>query len=1454
MGYLSGDRLEWHRWWLPFGEDVTLWEGLLPDPDRDYLRYLNKNLIRLSDSADRRARILLADRGMGKSTELEQEVARLRSAGAHVELVDLGTFATGHEVKLAIEDVVQRWQEAGADELVLALDGFDEPLVDIGNLSDLLIRALGALDHERLRVIVASRSSLWRQSLLTAFSSWWGQDQTVVLELAPLTDTDIAMAAESEGGEGTAFLDAVRAAGAGPLAAQPITLRLMLSAAKSGALPGRQLEVYQRGVAGLAEEVAPRRIERRRTGAVLPKRLRAASRLAAVSLLSGRPSIVQIGSSSQDSTQLALDELADDRVTAEELLDVWDSALMKGDDQARTWCHHSVAEYLCAAELANLPPDTVMSLLAAPDQPGRLLPQLEETAAWVATMSADAFDRLVEQRPELLLNPDLRGRPPEDRMRVGKAVIAQLTAGRVISDRSAFDALAYPGVEEDLRPLLAPDQPSWLRREAVRMVAATETRALDAHLLALVEAVAGAPDAEYTAEMQLSGMAANALRGCTQQAVVVRLHSLLGDAFTPATVRAGIVESLFPAQLSVSQLLTLVAPQDRFRQPFGRMVLYTLQRAVKSGRVTAADLLEWFRALPPSGDNDPRARALAATAARDVLTAESAGSARWENAVSVISGLLRGAGSLREWTAPDVTALGPTLRRQLTQKLTEGKNDESLVGTLIERELIRREDLTWWLDRLQDGLTGSGDRGLSAGAVVRQLAWEILDHDQLLAVARNRCQANDALGTVGAQEFEPAVVAMRRDQRAKQQRLHAKRLAEQAEREFSPGRLDIALAAGDLISVLGELRKDPSREQRPPGPTGPIAAWSMLGSDFRVAVASLAVDHLSADELDLTDHEVVYDLMEALEIVTTVEPSRLDGVPADRWFEWLPALLRSPGGYGAAQICLHRAQALDPQRAGKILCDRLEEQVGSHMHLGARLSSTLPSGVLETLADRALGHARDPAVNVDSLAGLLDIAGRGRPHETAQVALEHLRRCPSTPPPAGVRDRNDPALASWMRAVDAARALMVTMALCEVFDELLATFASVPALAIEAVRGLDAGQTWSVWKSLEADQLAQLYLWAKRNIQVRRHGPGVVVHTDRAEELSNDVLSILISRGDEDAVAALEDLADKTSNVWLKHEAAQIGAALIASSARRPSPRAVLTVLADPHKRAVTTTSQLAEVILDELGRFGQDLLRNRALRRRLWQKQRPGTNWDGTYVPVEENHLSDELKLELEQRLKGRVAMLREVQIQSRLSTTSGDFPDLLSVVLSTDESTMSLPIEVKGNWHEDVVTALSTQLADRYLDGPLGTEGIYVVGFFYGDKWAPTDTRRRAQASRRTREELEIELQGAAERVRDRGRTVHVRVLDIPLDIDSTTAVPGMKAALAKKGAPAKKAPASKTAAENARAMATSKRASPASKVARSTKSSADNSVPAPKAAPAQKVASATKPPAKKFTKEQE
>lgn len=381
--------------------------------------------------------------------------------------------------------------------------------------------------------------------------------------------------------------------------------------------------------------------------------------------------------------------------------------------------------------------------------------------------------------------------------------------------------------------------------------------------------------------------------------------------------------------------------------------------------------------------------------------------------------------------------------------------------------------------------------------------------------------------------------------------------------------------------------------------------------------------------------------------------------------------------------------------------------------------------------------------------------------------MEHLGRCPAPPEP-GVRNPDDPKVAAWLRAATAARALIASRALHEFLPDLLAAFDRQPELALEAIRSSDAWQARSSWKGLTSAQLAELYLWARDRMPSPLCRPGVAVSTDRAEELRPDVLEILRRRADHASAEAYRLVADRTGEVYLRAEADKMAAEVASTVSAPPSAEAVLTVLQEPTHRAVTSVAQLADVVLTELDGLAKDLLSDRGLRARFWQRQREGTKWAGSWVPVEETELSTQLKAELERRLEGRVAVVREVEIQAALSGSGGDYPDLLSISLSTDTVQLHLPGEVKGNFHPKVVPSLRSQLADRYLSGPSGTVGVYVVGYFRGAKWDSMDKTRRRIAGRLSIEDLRSALEAEAQAAASSGKTVHVRVIDIPLDLD--------------------------------------------------------------------------------------
>lgn len=93
-----------------------------------------------------------------------------------------------------------------------------------------------------------------------------------------------------------------------------------------------------------------------------------------------------------------------------------------------------------------------------------------------------------------------------------------------------------------------------------------------------------------------------------------------------------------------------------------------------------------------------------------------------------------------------------------------------------------------------------------------------------------------------------------------------------------------------------------------------------------------------------------------------------------------------------------------------------------------------------------------------------------------------------------------------------------------------------------------------------------------------------------------------------------------------------------------------------------------------------------------------------------------------------------------------------------------ISVFVEVKGIWHDEVETAIEHQLADRYLSGARSLTGIYLIAAFASEHWAPADTRR-AKARKYDPDALRQLLEDEAERLSADGKTVLVRVVPFKL-----------------------------------------------------------------------------------------
>jgi hypothetical protein len=239
--------------------------------------------------ADRRCVVLLGEPGMGKTSALAAGLAlRPRTEALQSLNLDLGIYASEDRLVRAVfeSETVRAWQ-SGSELLCLTLDGFDEALNRVETLDRLLGDYLRTWDCERLFIRLVCRTADWPQTLRPVLEDRFGDAN--MHELLPLRRSDAGVLLRAAGLDADQVLAAVEQAHIVPLAARPLTLRLIQSAiSPDGSLPGSARALYERGLFALLDEMNPARRGSMRPLGGAARRMGAAERIAALSTFGGR--------------------------------------------------------------------------------------------------------------------------------------------------------------------------------------------------------------------------------------------------------------------------------------------------------------------------------------------------------------------------------------------------------------------------------------------------------------------------------------------------------------------------------------------------------------------------------------------------------------------------------------------------------------------------------------------------------------------------------------------------------------------------------------------------------------------------------------------------------------------------------------------------------------------------------------------------------------------------------------------------------------------------------------------------------------------------------------------------------------------------------------------------------------------------------------------------------------
>jgi predicted NACHT family NTPase len=472
----------WKRFWCPRSGSINLTDGgYLYDPDSEWGRAYNPDLVSLEAIADVPCLVLLGEPGSGKSQELENLKALTESkiCGSS-QILDLNLRSCVNlKEDLFKDEAFTNWLE-DSYHLYLFLDSLDEGLLSIPTLAAGLVDELKKAKYQnqinRLHLRLACRTFVFPEILEEGLEDLWQKANFAIYELASLRRIDIIKAAEVEDFSSNDFLKEIDQKSLVPLASKPITLKFLLNTYRrhnGQFLPDQKLhELYLEGCKLLCEEVNESRHASDRTGNLdSDQRLIVAARIAAVTIFANRFAVW----AGVDQGHIPAEDVFWQRlcfgcekvnrrefeITKEVIKEVLDTGLFSSRGLHRMgWAHQTYAEFLAAWYLTQheMSLEQVTKLIFSSKDPDhKLIPQLHETAAWLASIKSGVLQEIVKTDPDILLQTDVPT-DAEIKASIVENLLTQYEEGKLFDrDRNNYchyAKLKHPGLVEQLRPYI----------------------------------------------------------------------------------------------------------------------------------------------------------------------------------------------------------------------------------------------------------------------------------------------------------------------------------------------------------------------------------------------------------------------------------------------------------------------------------------------------------------------------------------------------------------------------------------------------------------------------------------------------------------------------------------------------------------------------------------------------------------------------------------------------------------------------------------------------------------------------------------------------------------------------------------------------------------------------------------------------------------------------------------
>ncbi len=1346
----------WNRFWCPREGNYSLTsDGFLREPHK---RYRVGDVKAFAEIAEIPVLLLLGEPGIGKTFAITAERESIRAAVAQrceqILWPDLQEVSTAERFQHIVVDTpeFQAWLK-GESVLHLYLDALDECMLRVRTLGRLLVNALKNGPTERMRLRLTCRTAEWSNELETDLKRLIGESRVAAFELLPLTRADVSRAVLANGIDEPAFFDYVDRTSASALASRPVPLDFLIRCFRRGELPATQVDLYERGCLTLCEESEHRIETGLQPGFTPTQRLAIAKRMAACTIFSTR-SVLLFGHDDADVSAdvLRICDLAGghERIGAS-TFDVTEAAVRSALDtglftsrgaKVLGWAHHTYEEYLAARYVSDsdLSAEQILPLIVHPDDSDRkLTPQLHGVAAWLAVLQPAIFKYVAEHEPELILLSDVVIERDEDRA----LVVGELLRRKRDQQLARIDVMPYPRfrklghhcITEQLRPVLMnTDEPEELREFAADIAKHTECLKLipELTLLAL----------DTTQPVNLRVDAASAVSRHGDEAQRAALKPLL-DGPTDSRQERWLIrlalKAAWPHSLSADDLFALLGPRRRrlgmigddyalvehigetltneHLRPALKWVLRRIQALPDGPTIKLRDSLQRLEdriiTLAWRSVDDAMTAALAQVAAEKIR--------RYEPLVS--------RDDLEDEDVRDEHLTSDIPRRHrflsfLLPALAASAKAPSPWLIFAKTRYLQPDDLVWLAERQATVAHRAEEWALETDLLLRlanltvpstlDIVLNAAAHNPVLAERVKSIFAAVPLNSEDARQARLYHAEMRESER------QATRQAKRRRRiPNTPARIRQWLKETEEQPcahwvLLEEMARTPDDDYANSMNLNVQSFPGWISSDDETRAETIATAERFLRECD-PDTESWFGTgqwalsamggVRALTLLKTAAPQRFASLETDIWKKWTPALLGIPNNDPTVPL-LANAYHQAPDEVIR----RLQQLVRAK-----------DAYVVHKLSD----------ILDDTLVGaLLAVACEGElPDETLTRLLEPLLQNADARRFAEALVRDSLSAGSRDRAVAVAATLLL-----QVPNESWATIwplmtadATFGRALIELAVNRDHFEAAPVYV-LDEVHVADLYLWLAREYPRQddpEHEDAFTPDTrDKVSSWRSRCLDSLKRRGTRAACDSLRRLAAE-----LPEQTYLLALVVEAESARRQkswqsTPVAVLReLLSDRTRRQVRSETELVEVIVESLGRLEEKLQGETSAAFDLWNTK--------PYKPKSENEFSNYVARHLRDELKGRgIIIAREVEIRPSASRGSGESTDIhvdVAADLQGRNQPFSVIVEAKGCWNRGLHSAMTEQLARRYLRDNATRTGVFLVGLFRCSIWDSSDYRKR-------------------------------------------------------------------------------------------------------------------------------